>query len=70
MGSNHHSRIKELKLMKNQERHWCGLLVMIFIVALWATQPGMALMVSEVMYHPVEDDGTPDGNETLEFIEL
>jgi len=30
----------------------------------------MALVVSEVMYHPVEDDGTPDGNETFEFVEL
>jgi len=43
---------------------------MAFIAILWAAQPGMALVISEIMYHPVEDDGTPDGNETLEFIEL
>jgi len=56
--------------MKGQGQHWCSLLVMILVGALWTTQPGMALVISEVMYHPVEDTGTPDGNETLEFIEL
>jgi hypothetical protein len=30
----------------------------------------MALVVSELMYHPVEQGGTPDGDENLEFIEL
>jgi len=40
------------------------------VVALWATQPGMGLVVSEVMYHPVEEGGTRFGAETLEFIEL
>jgi len=56
--------------MKDQGRHWCSLLVMTFVVALWTTQPVMGLVVSEVMYHPVEEGGTPDGDETLEFIEL
>jgi hypothetical protein len=40
------------------------------VVALWAVQPAMALVVSELMYHPVEQGGTPDGDENLEFIEL
>ncbi|UCD51751.1 MAG: lamin tail domain-containing protein, partial [Phycisphaerales bacterium] len=56
--------------MKNRRQHWCSLLVMTCVVTLWATQPGMGLVVSEVMYHPVEEGGTPDGPETLEFIEL
>ncbi len=30
----------------------------------------MALVVSELMYHPLEQGGTPLGDETLEFIEL
>jgi hypothetical protein len=70
MGSDHYPWIKEWVLMKNKVQHWCSLLVMAFVVVLWATQPGMALVVSELMYHPVEEGGTPDGNETLEFIEL
>jgi len=61
---------KDQKIMKDQWQHRWGLLAMAFVVALWSTQPCIALVVSEVMYHPVEDNGTPDGNETLEFIEL
>jgi hypothetical protein len=30
----------------------------------------MALVVSELMYHPVEEGNTPSGNERLEFVEL
>jgi hypothetical protein len=30
----------------------------------------MGLVVSEIMYHPVEEGNTPSGNERLEFIEL
>jgi hypothetical protein len=40
------------------------------VVALLAARPGMGLMVTEVMYHPLEEGGTPLGDETLEFIEL
>ena len=50
--------------MNDSGRHRCVLLVMTCVVILWATRPGMGLVVSEVMYHPV------DGAEMLEFIEL
>jgi hypothetical protein len=30
----------------------------------------MGLVVSELMYHPVEEGNTPSGNERLEFVEL
>jgi len=43
---------------------------MICAVVLCAAQPTKALVVSEIMYHPVEEGGTPSGDETLEFIEL
>jgi hypothetical protein len=43
---------------------------MISVLTLWFTQCSKALVVSEVMYHPVEEGGISDGNETLEFIEL
>ncbi len=56
--------------MKHQRRHRCILFVMICVAALSATRPGMGLVVSEVMYHPVEEGGTPSGDETLEFVEL
>jgi len=56
--------------MIDQGRHRWSLLAMTCVVALWATQPGMGLVVSEVMYHPVEEGGTRFGAETLEFIEL
>jgi len=50
--------------MKNQQRHLWRLLVMSCMVILWVTQPGMGLVVSEIMYHPTDAGGT------LEFIEL
>jgi len=56
--------------MKGQKRHLCSLLAMTGVFCLWAAQPGMGLVVSEVMYHPVEVGGTPAGDENLEFIEL
>ena len=56
--------------MKDQKLHFCGLLAFTCIVTLWVIQPCMGLVVSEIMYHPVEEGGTPDGDETLEFIEL
>ncbi|MCJ7673538.1 MAG: lamin tail domain-containing protein, partial [Sedimentisphaerales bacterium] len=52
------------RVAKEQMRSACGGLVMICAVVLCATRPGMGLVVSEVMYHPV------DQNEALEFIEL
>jgi hypothetical protein len=54
--------------MIERHRRWCGLVVFACAVVLGASQPGLALVVSELMYHPVEDPVTND--ETLEFIEL
>jgi len=56
--------------MKDQRRHRCVLLVMSCVVALCAARPCMGLVVSELMYHPVEEGNTPSGNERLEFVEL
>ncbi len=56
--------------MTDKSRYRYGLLAAVLAVVLLAGQPCMALVVTEVMYHPVEDDGTPDGEESLEFIEL
>ena len=56
--------------MKRQRRYLYVLLTIIYTLAFWTPQPCDALVVSEVMYHPVEEGGTPSGDETLEFIEL
>ncbi|MBN1505835.1 MAG: lamin tail domain-containing protein [Sedimentisphaerales bacterium] len=53
--------------MRGQRRWYC-LSVIACLVALGPARPGLALVVSEIMYHPVEDAITQD--ETLEFIEL
>ena len=50
--------------MKNKQRRLWHLLVMAGMVTLWITQPGIGLVVSEIMYHPTDAGGT------LEFIEL
>ena len=50
--------------MKNQQRHLWHLLMITCVISLWFTQPGMGLIVSEIMYHPTDASGT------LEFIEL
>lgn len=56
--------------MMSQCRYRYSLLVVICVLALWGAQPSTALVVTEIMYHPVEESGTPDGDENLEFIEL
>jgi len=61
---------KDRTEMLNQGRHPYNLLGIICALTLWTAQPGMALMVTEVMYHPVEVGQTPAGDENLEFIEL
>ena len=47
--------------MNVNRSHWLRLLVVGWVLAA-ATRPGQALMISEIMYHPVD--------ERLEFIEL
>ena len=56
--------------MRKQGRYLYILLTMICVVGFWATAPCAALVVSEIMYHPVEVGGIPAGDEDLEFIEL
>ncbi|MCK4293581.1 MAG: lamin tail domain-containing protein [Planctomycetes bacterium] len=56
--------------MKDKGQHRVVLFAMACVVGLWAAQPAMGLVVSELMYHPVEVGGTPSGDENLEFIEL
>jgi hypothetical protein len=50
--------------MKNQQRQLWHLLLTACAATLWISQPGMGLVVSEIMYHPTDPGGT------LEFIEL
>jgi hypothetical protein len=50
--------------MTKQQRYFWRWLVIAGIVTLWVTQPGMGLVVSEIMYNPTDAGGT------LEFIEL
>lgn len=54
--------------MREPSRCWCSLLAFVCMVAFCSAQPGMALVFSEIMYHPIEDPAT--GDEPLEFIEL
>jgi len=61
---------KERILMTSQWRYRYGMLALICILTLWIAQPCTALVVSELMYHPMEEGGTSDGDENLEFIEL
>ena len=61
---------KDREQMNRQGRYFHILLTVICTLIFWAPQRCDALVVSEVMYHPVEEDGTPSGDENLEFIEL
>ncbi|HLB74318.1 MAG TPA: lamin tail domain-containing protein, partial [Sedimentisphaerales bacterium] len=56
--------------MMSQRRYRYGILAFACTLTLWFAYPCAALMVSEVMYHPLEEGGTPDGEENLEFIEF
>ena len=55
--------------MADRERR-NDLLAILCATLLALAQPCTALVISEVMFHPVEAGGTPDGEETLEFVEL
>ncbi|MBE0537256.1 MAG: lamin tail domain-containing protein, partial [Phycisphaerae bacterium] len=46
------------------------LLMLAALLLTAAAQPAAALVISEIMYHPVEEGNIPSGDETLEFIEL
>ncbi|NQT03845.1 MAG: hypothetical protein HQ580_17595, partial [Planctomycetes bacterium] len=50
--------------MKDQGQYRWSLFAMICVIALCVVQPCLGLVVSEIMYHPVDEAGT------LEFIEL
>ena len=50
--------------MTFQKQHRFIFQIVISLIILWIANPGMALVVSEIMYRPA------DANETLEFIEL
>jgi len=50
--------------MKEQSQRLYSLLAITCVVALWATQSCLGLVISEVMYHPADEA------EALEFIEL
>ena len=54
--------------MREPSRCWWSLLAFVCLMVLWSVRPGFALVISEIMYHPVEDSVT--GDEPLEFIEL
>jgi len=56
--------------MMSQWRYRYGMLALTCMLTLWIAQPCTALMISEIMYHPVEEGGTPSGDENLEFIEF
>ncbi|MHC4073673.1 MAG: lamin tail domain-containing protein, partial [Planctomycetota bacterium] len=50
--------------MNYEKQHWYRLLAAACLIVFWTTQPGMGLVVTEVMYHPA------GAGEALEFIEL
>ena len=55
--------------MRERCRHRHGLSIAICAAILWMAQPGSALMITEVMYHPPGSSAATE-DETLEFIEL
>lgn len=56
------------RVSMRDKRCCCCLTGVVWALVLWMAQPGSALVISEVMYHPAEDAVTQD--ETLEFVEL
>jgi len=56
--------------MRNRRWYRCGFITLALANLLCLVQPCRALVISELMYHPVEDGGTPASEESLEFIEL
>ena len=55
--------------MTSHRRYRYGLLAIICMLVLWAVQPCQALVITEIMYHPVEDDGTPSGDEPVTVVD-
>ena len=68
--SYHYHWKKEPLAMGHNKRQNCFMLIVIFLVVLCIPRPGMGLVISEIMYHPIEEGGISSGDETLEFIEL
>jgi len=55
--------------MRRQRRCPHGLSMAICLVVLWLAQPGVGMMITEVMYHPAGQSATTE-DEKLEFLEL
>ena len=55
--------------MTERYRDWYGFLVFLCMVVLCSAQPGRALVISEVMYHPPDQPEATEA-ELLEFIEI
>ncbi|MBE0534120.1 MAG: lamin tail domain-containing protein, partial [Phycisphaerae bacterium] len=56
--------------MANQDRHDTILRIFFTAAVLLLAQTCNALVITEIMFHPVEVGATPAGEENLEFIEL
>ncbi len=55
----------------NHRPHYRYMLISaLSLISFFIWSPAMAVQITEIMYHPVEEGGTSDGEELLEFIEL
>jgi len=61
---------KDREQMSREKWYFRILPAIICALIFWTPQVCYGLVVSEIMYHPVEEGGSPSGDENLEFIEL